>query len=201
MARTGRPREFDVDEALVKARDVFWTKGYAATSIQDLVDDLAIQRASLYAAFGDKHSLFLSAVSLYVREGEESLEHLLDADPLLPALQAALVDPMRLIDTALTMETDGTRGCLVGNTAAELAPADEEVRELLVSAHAGTVRILTAALARAQATGEVTSTAPPEAQARMLLCLFQGYAVVTRAGVDPATLTAGLETAIAGLRA
>ena len=59
---------------------------------------------------------------------------------------------MRLIDTALTVETDGTRGRLVGNTAAELAPADKEVRELLVSAHAGTMRILTAALVRAQAT-------------------------------------------------
>jgi TetR/AcrR family transcriptional repressor of nem operon len=136
-----------------------------------------------------------------VREGEENLERLLDADPLLPALQAALVDPMRLIDTALTMGDDGARGCLVGNTAAELAPADEEVRELLLAAHAGTVRVLTAALERAQATGEVTSAAAPEAQARMLLCLFQGYAVVTRAGVDPATLTAGLEAAIDGLRA
>src|SRR6185369_7194121 len=122
--------------------------------------------ASLYAAFGDKHSLFLKAIALYVREGEEHLERLLDADPLLPALQAALLDPMRLIDTDLTMGADGARGCLVGNAAAELAPIDEEVRELVVAAHAGTVRILTAALARAQATGEVTSAAPPEAQAR-----------------------------------
>jgi TetR/AcrR family transcriptional repressor of nem operon len=201
MARTGRPREFDVDDALVRARDLFWAKGYAATSIQDLVDELAIQRASLYAAFGDKHSLFLKAVSLYVREGEESLERLLDADPLLPALRAALVDPMRLIDTSLTMGADGERGCLVGNAAAELAPADPDVRDLLVSAHAGTVRVLTAALTRAQASGEVTSAATPDAQARMLLCLFQGYAVVTRAGVDPATLVAGLEAAIDGLRA
>src|SRR3954464_12959033 len=114
MARTGRPREFDADEVLVRARALFWEKGYAATSIQDLVDHLAIQRASLYAAFGDKHALFLQAVSLYVRDGEANLERLLDADPLLPALQAALVDPMGLIDSALTMATDGDRGCLVG---------------------------------------------------------------------------------------
>jgi hypothetical protein len=72
------------------------------------------------------------------------------------------------------------------------ARADVDVeRERLVAAHAGTVRVLTAALARAQATGEVTSSASPEAQAQALLCLFQGYAVVTRAGVGPATLTAG----------
>lgn len=67
MTRTGRPRQFDEQHALAQARDVFWSQGYEATSVQDLVTALAVQRGSLCAAFGDKRSLYLKAVSLYAR--------------------------------------------------------------------------------------------------------------------------------------
>ena len=58
----GRPKEFDQDEALGKAMDVFWTKGYEATSVQDLLDHMGINRGSMYDTFGDKHALFVEAV-------------------------------------------------------------------------------------------------------------------------------------------
>ncbi|MCZ9342618.1 TetR/AcrR family transcriptional regulator, partial [Streptomyces sp. TRM76130] len=54
MARTGRPREFDKDQTLTRALELFWSRGYGATSIQDLVDALGVERGSLYGAFGDK---------------------------------------------------------------------------------------------------------------------------------------------------
>ncbi len=78
-----RPREFDRDEVLDKAIEVFWTQGYDGTSVQDLVDAMGIQRGSLYAAFGDKHQLFLEALDRYenVARGEyERLE--VEIEPL-----------------------------------------------------------------------------------------------------------------------
>lgn len=201
MPRTGRPREFDAPEALLKARDLFWTRGYAATSIQDLVDELAVQRGSLYAAFGDKHSLYLKAVAQYIHEGDDELKRLLDAEPLLPALRAALADPIRLIDGKLSTSIASDRGCLVGNTAAELTPRDAEATALVRDGYALTVRTFTTALARAQERGEVTTSATPETQANMLLCLLQGFVLVARTGTDPAPLIAGIESAIDGLQA
>ena len=60
-----RKKEFDVDAVLNKAMEAFWTRGYEATSLNDLLDCMQIQRASLYNAFGDKHSLFLDALRRY----------------------------------------------------------------------------------------------------------------------------------------
>jgi len=201
MPRTGRPREFDADAALEQAKDLFWTRGYAATSIPDLLETLSIQRGSLYAAFGDKQSLFLKALALYVRQSEEHLERLLAVEPVLPALRAALSDPVGLIDESLSTAQDGARGCLVANSAVEVAPFDEAARAVITAAHAGTVRILSDALERAQAAGEARTDATPEAQARMLLLLMQGYGVVARTGVDTAPLVAAIQLAVDGLRA
>ena len=57
-----RPKEFDVDDALQQALELFWRKGYEATSVQDLVAAMGIQKASLYGTFGDKHSLYMKAL-------------------------------------------------------------------------------------------------------------------------------------------
>ena len=72
MARTGRPRAFDTQQARARARDLFRSRGYAATSVQVLVDELGVQRGSLYAAFGDKHDLYLKSVALYEKTASSS---------------------------------------------------------------------------------------------------------------------------------
>ena len=79
MPRTGRPRAFDENTVLAGARDLFWAQGYGATSVQDLVDGLSLQRGSLYGAFGDKRALYLKAVTLYATENRQRLESALDA--------------------------------------------------------------------------------------------------------------------------
>ena len=199
MARTGRPRAFDPQQALARARDLFWSRGYAATSVQDLVDELGLQRGSLYAAFGDKHDLYLKSVALYARENREQLQAILKDDPVLPALRRMLLEP-----SALTGAPDhplGRRGCLVGNTTAELVPGDDAARALAAAAYDGFTDVVTAALARAQATGEVTASATPQAQARLLLLLFQGSALVSRAQPDRQRLAASIDVAVDALRA
>ncbi|MFB4295791.1 TetR/AcrR family transcriptional regulator [Actinomadura sp. NTSP31] len=198
MARTGRPRAFDTQEALARALDVFWSRGYAGTSVQDLVDELAVQRGSLYAAFGDKHGLYLKAVELYARRNREQLEAMLESGPVLPVLRRMLLEPAAL--TGAPDGTEGRRGCLVGNTTAELLPGDEAARALAAAAYDGFITVVSDALLRAQAAGEVTASATPEAQAQLLLVLFQGSALVSRATADESRLAAGVDAALDALR-
>jgi TetR/AcrR family transcriptional repressor of nem operon len=198
MARTGRPRAFDEKQALARARDLFWSRGYSATSVQDLVDELAVQRGSLYAAFGDKRSLYLKAVALYAQENRERLEAILRTGPVLPALRRILTEPAAL--TGAQPSRQNRRGCLVGNTTAELVPGDDDARALVAAAYDGFIQVVAAALRRAQASGEVAATATPQAQAEMLLLLFQGSALVSRAEADRDRLHAGIDAALDALR-
>jgi TetR/AcrR family transcriptional repressor of nem operon len=198
MARTGRPRAFDTDQALARARDLFWSRGYAATSVQDLVDELGVQRGSLYGAFGDKHGLYLQAVALYARENREQLETILRADPVLPSLREMLLAPSTL--TGAPEHPAGPRGCLIGNTTAELVPGDDAARTLAAAAYDAFLDIVTAALTRAQAHGEVTTRVAPEAQAQLLLLLFQGSALVSRAQSDRTRLAEAVDAALDALR-
>jgi TetR/AcrR family transcriptional regulator, transcriptional repressor for nem operon len=200
VARTGRPRAFDTQRALAEARDLFWSRGYAATSIQDLVDELGLQRGSLYAAFGDKRSFYLQAVALYAEENRQRLQAALKDDPVLPKLRQILLEPTALT-AAPELPNGGRRGCLLGNTTAELLPADQAAQALVAASFEAVIDVLEAALARAQANGEVTDSATPQAQAQLLLILFQGAALVGRAQPTREHLAGGIDAAIDALRA
>ncbi|MFD0319191.1 TetR/AcrR family transcriptional regulator [Streptomyces flavalbus] len=199
MARTGRPREFDKDKTLERALELFWSRGYGATSIQDLVDTLAVERGSLYGTFGDKRRFYLDAVRLYWEVYERHLVATLDADPLLPALREILTHPARLDE--LISDVGVPQGCLVGNTTAELVPHDDEATEVVSRSYRRFTEIVTDALRRAQATGEITDSARPEAQAQLLLYVVQGLSLVSRAGLDQSAALAAVDTAIDALRA
>lgn len=166
--------------------------------VQDLVDELGVQRGSLYAAFGDKHDLYLKAVTLYAEENREHLEALVKDGPVLPTLRRMLLEPSAL--TGAPDHPQERRGCLVGNTTAELVPGDDAARALAAVAYDGFIEVVAAALARAQAAGEVTTSATPEAQARLLLLLFQGSALVSRAQPDRERLAASIDAALDALR-
>jgi TetR/AcrR family transcriptional repressor of nem operon len=193
VARTGRPREFDPARAVEQAKALFWERGYEATSVDDLLDRLGIKRGSLYAAFGDKRSLFLQALGRYVADGDQALAGLEGDGPVVPRLRAALIGALR--------PGDGSplRGCLVGNTAVELVPGDDDATALVRRGLAAAEEGFRAALSRAHATGEL----PPgdaAAQARMLLVLVQGLHVVAKAEADPERLVPAVDAALDGLR-
>ncbi|KOX50158.1 TetR family transcriptional regulator [Streptomyces sp. NRRL F-7442] len=182
-----------------RALTLFWSRGYGATSIQDLVDALAVERGSLYGTFGDKRRFYLEAVRLYWEVYERHLTATLDTSPLLPALREILTHPARLDE--LISDMGVPQGCLVGNTTAELVPQDGEATEVVTRSYHRFTDIVTDALRRAQAAGEVTDEARPEAQAHMLLYLVQGLSLVSRAGLDRAAALAAIDTAVDGLRA
>lgn len=197
MTRTGRPREFDTSAAIEKARDVFWTSGYHGTSVQDLVDAVAVERGSLYAAFGDKRQIYLKAVALYWAQYERTLDAALSSDPLLPALRDVLVMPAQL--GAVAHQKDVPHGCMMGNTAVELAPFDDNATHTVRDAFRRFTDRTAAALGRAQERGEVTTSSTPEAQAQLILVVAEGTALLARTGTDPDIAVAAIDAAILGL--
>lgn len=175
-----RPKEFDEEAVLDRAVDLFWRQGYEATSIQDLVDHLGINRGSLYATFGDKHQLFLKAVDHYcktvVRARMKSL-----ASP-----GAGLGDIRGLFGYLVDMlgSEAARRGCLVANAAIELAPVQKDTEALIVRALKETEDVFYRVLKRAQKTGELAKEKNPRALASFLMGLLQGGLLLVRAGMD-----------------
>ncbi|WP_182901816.1 TetR/AcrR family transcriptional regulator [Microbispora sp. H10830] len=199
MARTGRPRAFDKGQVLERALLLFWSRGYEATSVQDLVDALSLERGSLYGAFGDKRQFYLAAVQLYWDTYERQLVAALEAGPVLPALREVLANPARVQEYA--SDVGIPLGCMIGNTTAELVPHDAEASEIVARSHARFTQIVADALRRAQAGGEVSRGAAPEAQAQLLLFTVQGLSLVSRAGLDTAAALAAVDALIDALRA
>lgn len=175
-----RPREFDRDVVLDRAIEVFWTRGYDRTSIQDLVDSMGIQRGSLYAAFGDKQQLFLEALDRY----EERFHR-----KMVSALSETVPVRERIArifrDVVLDCACDGSRGCFITNTAVALAEGDEETASR-VRKNLGRVEdAFEDALSR---TGELSTGHEPRALARFLTNALQGLRVLSRCCVDVAIL-------------
>ncbi|HEX2299517.1 MAG TPA: TetR/AcrR family transcriptional regulator [Pseudonocardiaceae bacterium] len=191
MART---KEFDPDAALRAALELFWRRGYEATSMSDLVEHLGIGRASIYATFGNKHELYLKALDRYQQARlPEMLRELSQPGPALPAVRALVRS--YAADAAAT-ELRG-RGCFVTNTAAELAPHDPAAARLVERNWDHLETVLHSALVRAQAQGELPCGRDPRSLARMLLVLLQGLRVVGKASPDPARVRDAAEQALA----
>nr|WP_042193426.1 TetR/AcrR family transcriptional regulator [Kibdelosporangium sp. MJ126-NF4] len=171
MART---KEFDPDAALRAALDLFWRKGYEATSIQDLVDHLGVGRASLYATFGTKHELYLRALDRYCEEMNGK------ANALLFPQGDALAAVKQLIRSfAEESATDPDRkGCFVTNTAVECLPQDELAARRVDIGMGGLESAIAGALAQAQSQGTLSADKDPYSLARFLVTFTQGLRVL-----------------------
>src|SRR5688572_11869874 len=134
----GRPRSFDPDEVLDKARAVFWNLGYAATSLDDLAAATGLNRPSLYAAFGDKHALYIAALRRSAAEAAAALGAALQTEAPLRVVLGIIFD--RTVDIYRRGEA-GQRGCFLIGTAVTQAVDDAEARELLAAYIADTDRL------------------------------------------------------------
>ncbi|MEX2982596.1 TetR/AcrR family transcriptional regulator [Streptomyces sp. C36] len=189
MART---KEFDPDAALQAALELFWRRGYEATSMADLVAHLGIARASLYATFGSKHELYLKALERYgEQQGPVVTEELSAPGPALPAVRALV---RRFTDEA---SCDALRrGCFVTNTAVELAAHDADSARRVEAAWGTLEGALTSALTRARAQGELAADRDVVALARMLLVFLQGLRVIGKTGPDADLMRDAAEQAL-----
>ncbi len=179
MART---KEFDPDAALQSALELFWRRGYEATSMADLVEQLGIGRASMYATFGNKRELYLKALDRYNGQRDPGLlRELSQPGPALPAVRTVV---RRFAAESSTGELR-LNGCFVTNTATELGTRDPAAARRVEASWNHIETLLHSALTRAQAQGELPADRDPRMLARMLLVLMQGMRVVGKASQDP----------------
>ena len=190
-----RPKEFNPDDAIEKAMQVFWHKGYEATSMEDLLSAMDLNRGSLYDTFGDKRQLFLKVIDRYCITFVGSKFSLLDQPgPALPTLrrfisgmiEGGLADPQR-------------RGCLIANTVMELSPHEKEIAGTLRQALTMAEDTFFKVLARAKQQGELTHDKDPRALARFLTTMMQGTIVMIKAGVSADVVKQTAETALSML--
>lgn len=134
-AKRGRPRSFDPDAVLEKARAVFWDLGYAATSLDDIARATGLNRPSLYGAFGDKHALYLAALARSRDEALLALDRALAAEKPLRKVMAFVLE--RSIDLYRAGPM-GQRGCFVVGTAVTQSVEDPQVRDLVAGFIAST---------------------------------------------------------------
>lgn len=170
----GRPRSFDMDAAVERAMGVFWSRGYHATALPDLLRATRLSRGSLYAAFGDKHSLFLLALDRYIAEAVARMDVEL-ASPRQPidglrAFLAGYVDR--------TSGANGRRGCLLVATAMELAGQDAEVGRRVAGFFRAMETRVADALSRAKTAGRLADGVEPSSAAKILVCFVEGLRVV-----------------------
>ena len=176
-----RPKSFDQDKILEQAMHLFWEKGFEATSIQDLVDHLGVNRQSLYDTFGDKKHLFLKCLELYQSKTADEKPSCLDHQGIKQVFQ----DIFHLI---IEESTEDHRGCFMANSTLELASRDEAVASLVCSNLENHEAAFNKLLVEAQEKGELSPDKKPRALARYLFNSIQGLRVTAKASADPARL-------------
>jgi TetR/AcrR family transcriptional regulator, transcriptional repressor for nem operon len=176
----GRPRQFDPDEAVADAMEVFWERGYGATSIDDLTAGTGLTRGSIYKAFDSKKALFLQALDRYTAEGLERRAALLARDGAVrEAIRAMLAHDVR---------RSSSKGCMLLAAATEMLPHDADVAERVDSMFRRMRALLADAIRRGQAAGEIAPERDAEAIALSLLCTIEGMRAVGKTAPPQAEL-------------
>ncbi len=188
----GRPREFCVDEALASALRVFWTKGYEGASLTDLTEAMGITRPSLYAAFGNKESLFRKALDLYEREKLAYVGEALEAPTSREVAE-------RLLRGALEMQTSECepRGCLRVISSMTCGAEAESVRADLVERRASSQKALRERMERAKQEGDLPPDTNVDGITNYLGAILQGMAVQAGGGASRKQLEELVNTSLA----
>ncbi len=177
-----RTKGFEPEKALDAATDLFWRKGYLGTSMSDLLDAMCIGRGSFYDTFGDKRALFLASLDRFEEVRTAWIFGTLENSGL-EGIEKVF---RRTVDGLVSFEP--RRGCLLANTAVELAPHDAEVAEKVSRYVRRTEAAFEGALERAREVGEIPADKEPRALARFLVGNLHGLRVLARAGADRQTL-------------
>ncbi|MEQ9348547.1 MAG: TetR/AcrR family transcriptional regulator [Thalassospira sp.] len=190
-----RPRAFDEESVLDNAMNIFWSKGFESTSVQDLVNETGLNRASMYASFGDKKALFLRVLDHYsLKISTKRFADLREIEDGRKAIEKTFRD------TAKTGCKEGRhKGCLIVNSGMELAPHDPETAAIAHQAFRRVEDMFVAALSRGIAHGSISRDKNVRALARFFAGSIQGVQLMSRRGADQETLEDYTETILAAL--
>jgi TetR/AcrR family transcriptional regulator, transcriptional repressor for nem operon len=189
-----RPRGFNETDVVAAARDEFWSRGYAATSVDDLTTVTGLGKGSLYGAFGDKHGLFLRALDDYIASAIDGVRAQL-RDQAHGAYDR-LTRHIRAQARAVAADTS-RRGCMMAKSAAELSATDEAVERKIERAYAAWRAELVDCIKEAQRDGAIDRKTNPQALATMLLAFMRGLEALHKGGAKPAQIKSAADEMIA----
>jgi TetR/AcrR family transcriptional regulator, transcriptional repressor for nem operon len=172
-----RPREFDEDAVLNAAMSCFWERGYEATSVRDLAAEMGITGPSLYNAFGDKRSLFRKVLERYAQHSARA--RIARLESTLPAKKSVQAFITEIVEHSL--DDRDRRGCLIVNSALEIAPHDPEIGVEIANRLDEIEAFFRRAIMAAQTDGTVPPDRDPKDLARLLLSVMLGIRVLARA--------------------
>lgn len=175
-----RRQEFDTSQALRSAMYVFWSKGYEAASLADILTATGLSKSSLYATFGDKRSLFLAAFEAFRKERLGRLQQILnDGRPARRSVERFLREVV-----AHAADPDNRCGSMTANEAVELAPHDVDVQKLVAEDFQAIEDAFTRAIECGRADGSIASREEPRKLARFLVVGLGGLEVMARAKAE-----------------
>ncbi|AVJ24086.1 MULTISPECIES: TetR/AcrR family transcriptional regulator [Pseudomonas] len=176
-----RPREFDEKQALLAAMHVFWNKGYARTSLNDLLRVTGLSKSSLYETFGDKRKLFMAAYEVYRQERMQMLRGYLSSQP------TAYASIETFFETVLehAKNDDKPFGCMSCNEAVEFGPHDPELQELIQLDFQGMEAAFAYAVRDGRQDSSIASTLTDQALSSLLTVNHQGLQIMARSRMDP----------------
>ena len=161
-----RNKEYDYQDKLRVARNLFWEKGYQATTMNDLVDKLGINRSSIYDSFGNKRNLFLTCLHDYIQEKESSYRA--SASKGASALESAIIIIKDIVKTILI----DTKTCLAVNSTFELSRVDEDVNQMLKQQANNSIKLFEGLFIKAQQEGELSAAKDPNLLAYFVVTNF-----------------------------
>lgn len=170
-----RTKEFDQDEVADAAMDVFWRKGYAATSVQDLVEETGLSRSSLYSTFKNKEELYQQALYRYQLKTKSNID-LLSSTGSVKTLISQLLS--QIIEDELADSQH--RGCLIANASLELAGHDEKTAESVRYNFERLQLALEKLILKGQQSGEIIIQSSPQALAIFFVNTIQGMRVLSK---------------------
>jgi TetR/AcrR family transcriptional repressor of nem operon len=191
MART---KEFDPDQALQRALDVFWRLGYEQSSLEILLREMKISKQSLYDTFGDKRSVYFRAMTLYRQQTNDSLRRLFAQEPSVKVAFAKLLGAM-----SKETRSQHERGCLLLSANLTRSLDDAQMRKFLQSNQREVEGIFSAAFRSAQARGEIRGDKTPAALAKFFVSTIQGMRALARLNHDRKELEHIAQFALASL--
>lgn len=170
-----RPKEFELEVIAELAMKVFWQRGYAATSIQDLVDATGIGRGSIYNAFGSKYGIYQFSLKQYYKLTAGNIALLSEEGTVKDLIRRLL---MKIVSEELN-DIENI-GCMVANASLEMARHDQGIAELVAKNLMRMERAISTLIIRGQANGEIDSKKNSDALARFIVSTIQGIRVVSK---------------------
>ena len=164
-----RNKEFDPAEKLEKARNLFWQKGYNATSMQDLVDTMGLNRGSIYDTYGDKHSLYLECLKSYVNASVCNCNTLIGEST---SPMQAIED---IIDATVESAISNNKSCMAVKSTFEMAACDADVKDLAKGSCVQTSALFEGLIRKAQKTGDIKPNLDAALLASFIVSSFSGF--------------------------